>query len=91
VKLIRASHTAVRDFDLKCACGETAMVLMEVHAVHCCTEDDPTRAQFYCDSCFTRDLRRIADILMRRPQECSNCGLTMVAISDMVVRLCRIR
>jgi hypothetical protein len=85
---ISASHTSVSDFDPKCDCGNHAAAYLEIHAIDYCTQDRPTWAKFLCQACLTRDMSRVQNIVVEGGAFCSTCGLTIVSLSDMVVRLC---
>lgn len=78
----------VSDFAPSCSCGKEAVVFLEVHWVDYCTPDQPTLSRLACRDCLRVDMERVQNILIDGNVWCSSCGLTMVAMSDMVVRLC---
>lgn len=84
---IAASQTAVEDFAPTCDCGSEAEAYLEVHAFHHCTPERPTWTSLLCRPCLRRDIGRVQEILLDGGVTCKVCGLTMVAMSDMVVRL----
>lgn len=75
------------DFAVTCSCGSPAMSFLELHAVDFCLMGEPTVGGFRCQPCLDREMARIEEIVSTGTEWCSNCGLTMVTIADMVVRL----
>ena len=86
---IAASATMVSDFDALCEhCGELAVAFMEMHNVDYCTEERPTVMALFCKSCLSRNMRIVEELLLDGYTSfCGSCGLTIVNLSDMVVRL----
>jgi len=75
--------------DVLCVCGNKAVVMLELHAVGFCTDDEPTVAAFKCGPCRDRDVQR-AQEMIDEDVWCVSCGLIIVTLSDMIVRQCPI-
>jgi hypothetical protein len=84
---IAASATTVSDFDPRCECGQAAVMFLELHNVDYCTQTRRTVSALVCKPCSFRDMARVQELLLDGPDFCSSCGLTIVSLSDMVVRL----
>ena len=85
---ITASATDVIDFDAKCACGNCAVVFLEIHALDYCSPGHRTIASLRCKVCLTKDLTRAIAILVDGgPLWCSSCQTPIVVLSDFVARV----
>lgn len=84
---IKASHTEVQDFAIKCECGKNATMYMEVHTFGNC-EVQPTTSQFFCNVCFENNVHRAVEIAEVGDEECDSCGLHIVTAADIIVRTC---
>jgi len=88
---ITASRTMVSDWQPQCgSCGGTAEVFLQIHAVDHCTPDRPSWSKLLCRTCLKVELDRVVEILVEGEPGvvCKTCRLTMVAMSDIVIRIC---
>lgn len=76
-----------------CPCGGWAVVSLQAHPVDACGgRTAPADVLLLCRGCLERELASIQRVLLDaflglRPAECNQCGLTIVTLSDIIVRL----
>ena len=87
MKRLASGPTFVTDFDPMCKCGNHATHILTVHAVDYCTEDRPEWVKFICKPCIGNEVVRAATIVADGEEWCSSCGLILVTLSDIIVRL----
>lgn len=86
-RLLRAASTFVEDFDAMCKCGNRATHILTVHAVDYCTEERPEWVKFICRPCIGTEVARAANIVADGEEWCSSCGVPLINLSDIIVRL----
>lgn len=86
---IPASATSVGDPGVHCCCGEPAVSFLEIHAIDDC-QDEPTVGAFFCGPCLESRVEIAQLIADDGSVECSICGLEIVRLCDIVVKVCHI-
>lgn len=80
-------------FSPQCGCGGLAVAWLQAHPVDGCEgRTGPAEGMLLCRGCLERELCAIQAVLLDaflaiRPPECTQCGLTIVTLSDIIVRL----
>jgi len=86
---VSSGDTFVIEPEVRCKCGNKAISLIEFHNTDGCTPEEPNLAGFMCNACIEKAVMFAQAILNTGPY-CSNCLLTFVTISDIIVRQCPI-
>jgi hypothetical protein len=76
------------DFEVLCRCGNKATVLVEMHPVDYCDDEEQVESEFRCDTC--RDaMVKLANKLLHPSSGswCSSCGLIFKDLSDIIKNL----
>lgn len=87
MKRLASGPTFVTDFNPMCKCGNHATHILTVHAVDYCTEERPEWVKFICKPCIGTEVSRAAEIVAEGEEWCSSCGVPLVSLSDIIVRL----
>lgn len=83
---IAAASTSVLDPGVMCACGNHALWFMELHSMDRCHLES-TVGQFFCNPCYEQNLERAQEIADDGEEICLSCGLLIVSLSDIIVRI----
>lgn len=80
-------------FRPECRCGCLGTVGYQAHPVdECGGSREAPEAVLLCGGCLEDELVKVQGILLDaflelRPAECTTCGLTIVSLSDIIVRI----
>lgn len=88
-RLIRTASTYVLDHNPLCHCKNHATTFMVLHRAGDCLQEQ-TVSYFRCDKCLAGDLAKVDQICADGGAICSTCGLEVVTLSDLVVRLTKL-
>ena len=93
VRGIKRAVEKTLGFAPECSCGRSAVVAIQTHPVDACAGHTAAPdVRLVCGLCLQTELGQIQNRLLSghlglSPQECTQCGLTIVSLSDIIVRL----
>lgn len=80
-------------FRPECSCKHLAVVAYQAHPVDACGgRRAPADVVLMCGQCLHNELERVGKLLLdaflgSRPDECQQCGLRIVSLSDIIDRI----